>query len=206
MRQRDLKPDTAYADCSGRLWKTGEDLQVYVTLYWYEDTADGKHVVRKQEVVPAASAKFGGSDPWGRCTVATPGSPRKREERRGVKMTQWSIDRDGNPVDELLSDLVNLRDVPGTWKEYLTLHAEDVKKKFDQEAIEAARREWIAAASELAAAHQIQVSAGLVWSRHRKPAVYEPEIQVKGDAALKILKLVCGDKMPEFPAIVPRQK
>jgi hypothetical protein len=98
------------------------------------------------------------NDPWGAChgsnrrsrSIHTPVYADGRwvcyqlvDKKPGLVVTVWDIDSDGELVPDRGGKahrshgqmLYTARDIPGTWLEYMTLHAEDVKSKAVSRAI-----------------------------------------------------------------------
>jgi len=132
MRIKDLKPNTEYATCDGKLVVTGDVVEG--GHYSFNHTVDGKTTFKVTKGDPAAG-KVDGFDPWANCDA----SQRLRSNsgiryvvKGGVKVTQYDWDRDGKRKADgrSLEMVVKPQDIPGLWSEYVSLHAERILGRY----------------------------------------------------------------------------
>lgn len=114
MRLKDIKPNTLYATKDGLLIKTGDKIEV----------ADYAQVpANKRRPAKWVKAAEPTEDPW---------NPRRTSQytRRGLLVTAYKPDRDGQPVEEESEQWVaQTRDIAGTWELYLELHGDELKQR-----------------------------------------------------------------------------
>lgn len=129
MRIKDLKPNTLYATCDGAMVMTTDDLKAD----WYmRDGAvkDGKRTLEWER----GSQVHDGTDPWGGCkTGGSRPSARAGWNGPGLKVIQYAFDRDGEMIpDQHALTIVKPKDLPGTWLQYMSLHADTVREGWDK--------------------------------------------------------------------------
>jgi hypothetical protein len=135
MKQRDIKPDTAYATCDGNLVVSSK---TDATKTHWLVSKDGKHAVTDTDPRTAESD----DDPWGRCRT---GSRRVNALAKGVRVTQFDYDDDGKRIGTGHETVIPAKDIPGTWVDYMTLHADRVRtrvlvREAQKAAVEQARK------------------------------------------------------------------
>lgn len=91
------------------------------------------------------------TDPWAKC------GPAQRPVQKGVLVEVFAFDSEGKQQESQGKMLVRARDIGGTWGEFLTLHAEEVKIRGDKRAATIASKEWQDAAQKRLTA------IGLTW-------------------------------------------
>lgn len=71
------------------------------------------------------------ADPWGPCHV--PAETRRRVVPAGIRARIHEVDGQGVPVEGRWHyAAVRPRDIKGTWKQYLSLHAEDLRRRSER--------------------------------------------------------------------------
>lgn len=108
MRARDIKEGTAYATCDGLYIKI-----LSAKRAWAKNPKTG------------AVEQVAQPDPWGGCMKAT------KPAMIGLKAEFFDVDVNGDPIENKIRniDVIDPRDVKGTWSEFLTFYADDIRKR-----------------------------------------------------------------------------
>lgn len=168
MRARDLKPHTEYATCDGQLVVTTDDLDVNWVL-WYENVTKDGRSERVARITRPEDVNAG--DPWAACK---PGMNRRtgiRVEAKGVLVTLYDVDGEGKRRGGGNPTVWSQKDIPGTWLEYLSLHAETIRLNERRRVVEREARDRQSALTRLLAAK------GFVGTRSRTGSSY-PTVRV----------------------------
>lgn len=115
MRMRDLQVGVEYATCDGMLVMPEDPLQ----RGWMEwVSAKGDEPEGHYEFHEADSI-----DPWGGCIDA------RRPPETGVRTRTYATDQDGNRIGDGKLVVTSLRDIKGTWTEFMVLHGQKVRER-----------------------------------------------------------------------------
>lgn len=142
MRTKELKPGTEYATAAGTLVVTGDTVE----RDWYSfRRRDPKtRQAGPLEVRRGMPDDKPTNDPWA-AEDRHRGRPSKleyAEVTEGVRATRYAVDRDGNRAGEGTDIVIDPKHIKGTWKQYLELHADKIRCKFEKaDAEEAAKAE-----------------------------------------------------------------
>lgn len=133
MKQREIKPDTEYATCDGNLVVSASTDPTKTNWLVHED---GKTSITSVDPVTGT-----GDDPWGTCGSKQGGRRGRVVHGKGVRVTYYAYDADGNRTGKGEETVIPAKDIPGTWAEYMILHADRVRTTvLSYEADEEARR------------------------------------------------------------------
>lgn len=121
-----MKPNTEYATCDGGLVVTGDE----VTSGWYQYKEWDEEARRWSEPKIGKGHPSEATDPWGKCHVSPERSRVSIQSGPGIVVTQYEYDSEGKRGAKGVTRVEKPRDIPGTWKEYLTLHGEDIRLWF----------------------------------------------------------------------------
>lgn len=132
MRTDDLKAGTKYGTCDGKMVVPISPVHARYAQVKAEEDEEVKIVELDED-----SLKGKRSDPWSKCTPHW-----SQRANIGVKVTVHStFDRDGEEVDEGVISVIKPDDIAGTWKDYLVLHGETVRRAYDEREAEKVRVE-----------------------------------------------------------------
>lgn len=130
---KDIKPNTEYATCDGQMIVTGSDIS-RTWWNWRERVVpEGGGTVTYVDRVTQSEPSLEVTDPWGNCHSVgrrrtagiAPGS--HVYCRDGVRLMTFAVDGTGKRVGQGYETVRKPKDIVGTWLEYLSLHAEDVR-------------------------------------------------------------------------------
>jgi hypothetical protein len=127
MLQRELKPDTDYATCDGRMVVTDKEVTGGWFQYTYTDDK-GEHARIDQQDPRKGlpdGVEPGKADPWATCSVGV--RPQMlRIYARGIRVLEFDYDRDGNKINAGTWIVLPAKDIAGTWSDYRLLHADRI--------------------------------------------------------------------------------
>lgn len=130
MRTEDLKSGHRYGTCNGELVEPLSPVHARYALVTRRDD-DGGETTTEIVELDEDSLKGKRSDPWSNCT------PRWTQRATvGVKVRRWTtddLDRNGDPLSDVEGEVIVIKpdDIKGTWKDYLVLHGEAVRRSWD---------------------------------------------------------------------------
>lgn len=142
---KDMRPNTEYATCDGRLVVTDKADKMTRGWYHYTEYATDPNTQQRVQInrVVQSNPLAAGNlpDPWADCNVVGPSRASVRiHVKNGVRVTEFAYDRNGKRTGKGVERVMLPSDIPGTWSDYVLLHADKIEARFRKAELEEQQR------------------------------------------------------------------